>query len=289
MRRKWLATCAVLLACFFGVAFMPAGAQAHTVGLSGVSQRGSLAGLLASGASAARPGRATTTVPAGPLRTVSSAGAKKPSDKLNLTPYSLPTATGPVSFDTGSLLTLGAKFAIVLVLLLVCLRVLKYVMPGGRQAGLGKSNHMVLHTEALGDKHRVCLLDLGDSIVVVGVSASGMHPISTIGGADDVDRLRRRYAPARPVCVTRDSVAGSEQRSFSAALSEAETLEARSPAIPESDAPAVHAANPRVQTRPASRLHDVLRQRFAPAPAADLELGRAVGRLREMRQRIDRA
>jgi flagellar biogenesis protein FliO len=89
---------------------------------------------------------------------------------------------------------LTGKFVVVLVLLLVCLRVLKAVMPGGRGPGLGRGARMVLHSEALGDKQRVCLLDLQTSIVVIGVSPSGLTPLSTITGAEEMEQLRKCYA-----------------------------------------------------------------------------------------------
>jgi flagellar biogenesis protein FliO len=232
---------------------------------------------------------AANTAPAGAQ---SSTHASRPSAKLDVAPYAMPASSAPLSFDGGSLLMLGAKFAIVLVLLFACLRVLKLVMPGGRKPGLGKPNPMVLHTESLGDKHRVCLLDLGKSIVVVGISASGVSPITTIDGAAEVERLRGRYAHGRSGLATQYDIAPAENTSFSAELADAETLEEHGAADRQADISAPVLAQVRVPARPVVRLQSVARKRFAPVPeppAGDPDLSRAVDRLRDLRRRIERA
>ncbi len=236
--------------------------------------------------------------------------------QLSVAPYSLPDSSGPVSFDGGSILMLSAKFAIVLILLFACLRVLKLVMPGGRQPGPGKARPMVLHTESLGDKHRVCLLDLGESIVVVGVSASGVSPITTIADQDEVERLRARYAHKRTLPMLPDIAIGAEQQptgaeqpAFSAAppsssdelpsfiteLSEAQSADGGDSLVQQVVRrvvrPAGGPARTRVQPRPVLHLQDSIRRRFAAStePANDLDLDGAVGRLRDLRKRVERA
>jgi len=288
MTRQWLKIGTVLTIVLICLALVAGSTQAHAAGPSGATQLG---GIMAAVGSGARSATAATPAATGQARLSTSAGGTQPSAKLNLAPYSLPSTSGSMSFDSGSLVSLGAKFAIVLVLLLVCLRVLKYVMPGGRRLRVGKPNPMVLHSEPLGDKHKVCLLDLGDSIVVIGVSASGVSPITTIGGSEEVERLRKRYAPAQPAPVYRQEVDFAEQPSFSNELAEAETSETQEPVARHAQVPSVAAALPRQRRRSTPRLQDVLRQRFLPAtePPGDPGLSSAVGRMRELRQRIDRA
>ena len=288
MKRQLLALGAVLtisLACSGFVAV-----SAHA-GSGNTPAHGRIVGRVAPAAGISRPEAAPMPTTARRSGASSSGHSGQPSGKLDVAPYTLPSASGPVSFDGGTLLMLGAKFGIVLVLLLICLRVLKFMMPGGRRAGLRKSHPMVLHTEPLGDKHRVCLLDLGDSIVVVGVSSSGVSPITTIGGADEVQRLRCRYAPACPAPAAPDDAAVGEQPSFSAELFEARTLEDRDATAPRASMPGGVSVKPGAQLRPVLRLQDALRQRFAPAPepAGDIELSRAIGRMRDLRRRLDRA
>jgi len=124
---------------------------------------------------------------------------------LNLPPTTLPNLSGGTGFDGGALLALAGKFGIVMLLLFLCLRILKVIMPGGRAQPGGRTAAMVLHTEVIGDKQRVCMLDLQSKIVVVGLSPAAVNPITTIDDAGQMEQLRERYRPQTAV-VTRASL-----------------------------------------------------------------------------------
>jgi flagellar biogenesis protein FliO len=204
---------------------------------------------------------------------------------LDLPATTLPSASGPNSFDSGSLLLLAGKFGIVLILLFLSLRVLKVVLPGGRSQLGGRNGPMVLHSENIGDKQRVCLLDLHSSIVVVGVSPAGISPITTVTDVEEVDRLRARYrvqvANASPRELGRrrgmTGVPAKALPTFASAL-EAET-EADRTFSGESIVRSVVGA-----TRARAR------KPFATATSGgDPVLDQALERMRSLRQRIGRA
>jgi flagellar biogenesis protein FliO len=90
---------------------------------------------------------------------------------------------------------LVVKFLVVLVLLFIVLRVLKAIMPGGRGKRAGRERPMLLHSESIGDKQRVLLLDLGGKLVAVGVAGTAMTQLAVIEDADAIDSVRARYAP----------------------------------------------------------------------------------------------
>jgi hypothetical protein len=54
---------------------------------------------------------------------------------------------------------------------------------------------MLLHSESIGDKQRVLLLDLGGKLVAVGVAGTAMTQLAVIEDADAIDSVRARYAP----------------------------------------------------------------------------------------------
>jgi flagellar biogenesis protein FliO len=90
---------------------------------------------------------------------------------------------------------LVVKFLVVIALLFIVLRVLKAIMPGGRAKRAGRERPMLLHSESIGDKQRVLLLDLGGKVVAVGVAGTAMTQLAVIEEADAVDTVRARYAP----------------------------------------------------------------------------------------------
>jgi flagellar biogenesis protein FliO len=244
-------------------ASQPAGARAMVVPATAVST-----------AISARPA----------LPAASSADSKRPatrsgSEPLALPAVSLPDLGGSSGFDAGSMTSLAVKFGVVLVLLFICLRVLKVVMPGGRQVGGTRANPMLLHTENLGEKQRLCLLDLGGSVLVVGMSAGAMTPLSTVRDREEIDSLRQRYRPSPPRVARPAEMERSG--SFSAVLAEA-----------EEPATASEWRDERADLAPATlpRLRDLVRRRSVgvAATSGDPALGQALGRMRELRQRMTR-
>ncbi len=144
---------------------------------------------------------------------------------LHLPSYSPLVSTPQGALDGGAMLLLAGKFAVVLVLLFVCLRVLRAIMPGMRGDGK-RGGAMVLHSEPIGDKQRVCLLDLQDRLVLVGISATGMTALTTIEDVEQVAMLRERYS-AKPVATAREEAAPAGP-SFAATLAAAALAAARS-------------------------------------------------------------
>ena len=144
---------------------------------------------------------------------------------LHLPSYSPLVSTPQGALDGGAMLLLAGKFGVVLVLLFVCLRVLRAVMPGMRGDGK-RGGAMVLHSEPIGDKQRVCLLDLQDRLVLVGISATGMTALTTIEDVEQVAMLRERYS-AKPVAIAREEAAPAGP-SFAATLAAAALAAARS-------------------------------------------------------------
>jgi flagellar biogenesis protein FliO len=125
----------------------------------------------------------------------SGSGAAPTSPALNLPAYS-PTGTADgQALDGGSIAGLAIKFLVVLVLLFIVLRVLKAIMPRTRGMRSGRDKALLLHSESIGEKQRILLLDLGGKILAVGASGADMTTLATIEDRDAVDALRARYAP----------------------------------------------------------------------------------------------
>ncbi|MGH2345756.1 MAG: hypothetical protein ACRDG4_11055 [Chloroflexota bacterium] len=126
-------------------------------------------------------------------------GSTKPvstSPALNLPAYSPVSASGGgQALDGGSIAALVIKFLVVLALLFIVLRVLKAIMPRTRGARGAPDKALLLHSESIGDKQRILLLDMGAKLVAVGVSGAGMSTLATIEEMDAVDAIRARYAP----------------------------------------------------------------------------------------------
>lgn len=194
---------------------------------------------------------------------------------LRLPAYVPAGSSAPASVDTGGVLGLIGKFAIVLGLLLVCLRVLRAVMPhlqGTGGAREGASGGMVLHSERLGDKERVLLLDLGTRIVFVGASSAGMNPLATVDDPDEAAALRDRYTVKPTVSVRGRIAAASSGPSFAADFARA--LVANTPGA------ARHAA------RPAS--DGIARDASLAGPGGgDPALAGSIERMRLLRQRME--
>jgi flagellar biogenesis protein FliO len=132
----------------------------------------------------------TTTGTAGAVKSVAPT-----SPTLNLPPYAPPGSSGGAALDGSTIVGLVVKFLVVLVLLFIVLRVLKAIMPGGRAKRGGRERPMLLHSESIGDKQRVLLLDLGGKLVAVGVAGTSMTHLGTIEEAEAIDSVRARYAP----------------------------------------------------------------------------------------------
>jgi flagellar biogenesis protein FliO len=117
------------------------------------------------------------------------------SPALNLPVYAPVGVSGGQSLDGPTIAGLVVKFLVVIALLFIVLRVLKAIMPGGRAKRAGRERPMLLHSESIGDKQRVLLLDLGGKLVAVGVAGTAMTQLAVIEEADAVDSVRARYAP----------------------------------------------------------------------------------------------
>lgn len=123
----------------------------------------------------------------------------------------------------GSMLGLAAKFAIVLVLLFLCLRVLRQVMPR-LSGGPGGPGAMVLHSESIGEKQRVQLLDLEVRLVLIAVSGGATTVLSTIDDPDEMATLRTRYqrgARSRANAASQQRAADNQQERPAATMAKA--------------------------------------------------------------------
>ncbi len=124
-------------------------------------------------------------------RTSTSSSAAPARHLLSDTPAS-PNADG--TLNGLSLLGLITELVIVVALLFIALRA---VIPRSRGTPAGVPGAMVLHNESLGDKNRTCLLDLGERVVLVGISPAGMTTLATIDDPEEIKAVRTRYS-ARP-------------------------------------------------------------------------------------------
>lgn len=231
-----------------------------------------------------------THVPSGaPVHAPSSA-------PLHLPDYLPIGSGGPVTLDAHALLLMGGKFVIVLALLLISLRLLKAVMPRGHGAG-GRAAGMLLHSERVGEKGRVMLLDLHTRLVVVGNSAGTMTPLTTIEDPEEIAALRGHYRgqPAAPL----RRKAHPADVAFSALLArevgpEAQSSNQTSPTLVM--APIAQAASGRTRKlRPAARQTPHVGDQPAVAqPAAipatgDEALAHAITAMRSLRQKVEQA
>ncbi len=202
-------------------------------------------------------------------------GAATPRRLLPYTPAS-PSADG--TMDRSSLLGLVATFAVVLALLFVALRVLRGVLPrprgaGGARAGDGdiaagrvdalgsiagargalgsiaggSAKEIVLHDEPLGDENRVCLLDLGERIVLAGSSPAGLTVLAMIDDPEEIETVRARYGrgPTPRVKPWGEGEGEGGQPTFAETLREVVACGIAAGASPARDAPA---AIPRMST-----------------------------------------
>ena len=119
---------------------------------------------------------------------------KATSPVLRLTPYTPVVTGGNQSFDAGTLAGLAIKFLIVIGLLFIVLRVLKAILPKMQGGGKDGAGALVLHSESIGDKQRIVLLDLHGQLVAVGVSGGAISPLATIDQPDAMESLRARYS-----------------------------------------------------------------------------------------------
>lgn len=200
------------------------------------------------------------------------------SQPLHLPAYT-PLGSSPSgAIDTSSLLGLAAKFTIVLVLLFLCLRVLRLVMPrlsGGTAAAGG----MVLHSETIADKQRVQLLDLEVRLVLVAVSGANTTVLTTVDDVEEMATLRARYQPraksqasaargaARPSTTGEQAGEQAERPSFASALALATQQK-----MPRRAMPSNRPRTPRLDSM---------------TPAPEPTLNRALEALRALRRRAE--
>ena len=116
---------------------------------------------------------------------------------LHLPAYQPLGAPSSSPTDTAGMLMLAGKFVLVLALLFICLRVLRLVLP--RLSGSASRGGIVLHTESIGAKQTVQILDLGTRIVVIGLSGTSMAALTTIEDEEEMVALRLRYGPRTPM------------------------------------------------------------------------------------------
>jgi flagellar biogenesis protein FliO len=136
----------------------------------------------------------TTTGNSGATASAPKTAAPK-SPALNLPLYAPAGVSGGQTLDGSTIAGLVVKFLVVLALLFIVLRILKAIMPGARGKRAGREQPLLLHSESIGDKQRVLILDLGGKLVAVGVAGTAMTELATIEEADAVDVIRARYAP----------------------------------------------------------------------------------------------
>lgn len=247
-------------------------------------------------------------------------------------PLHLPAATAPSAAwgngpDVGSMLGLAAKFAIVLVLLFLCLRVLRQIMPrlSGSAGGPGA---MVLHSESIGEKQRVQLLDLEVRLVLIAASGGATTVLSTIDDPDEMATLRARYQrgtrsranaasqpraadnqPERPAASVAKAVAPDDLASVTPSTTVAVPTRPQRPSFAEALAIATRQALAGGAARPAPATASTMskasaRPARAPKPAAtsaapartaarvdvqaaSLTLGRSLQSLRALRLRAE--
>jgi flagellar biogenesis protein FliO len=165
------------------------------------NQGGSLPRMVGGGqnttrkATTAGASAATTTAGSGMTAKQGPKSAAPASPALNLPTYAPVGVSGGQSLDGPTIVGLVFKFLVVLALLFIVLRVLKAIMPGGHGKRAGRDRPLLLHSESIGDKQRILLLDLGGKLVAVGVAGATMTTLTTIEDADAVDTIRARYAP----------------------------------------------------------------------------------------------
>ncbi len=209
---------------------------------------------------------------------------------LHLPAYTPAGASPDTTLSGASLLGLLAKFVAVLVLLFIALRILRAVMPRLQGGGGGlTSGGMVLYNEALGDKKRACLLDLGDRVVLVGIGTTDMSPLATIDDPTEVAALRARYGPRTP--SPREQGA---RPTFAAVLKDAVTRTAvpgsgakNAPAIPGigtmSDVTYVQGSAHGDRGAELGALRTTARE---AAGSPDARIGGALERMRQLREKI---
>jgi len=205
---------------------------------------------------------------------------------LRLPAYTPAGAGADTSLSGASLLGLLAKFVAVLVLLFIALRILRAVMPRLQGAGGGLTpGGMVLYNEALGDKKRACLLDLGDRVVLVGVGATDMSPLATIDDPTEVAALRARYGPRTPLARAQGA-----RPTFAAALKEAVTRttargaeEEAAPTIPEMS---TLSDVMYVQAGPDADIEASQTTTGRAVGSPDVRIGGALERMRHLREKI---
>ncbi|HZS90596.1 MAG TPA: flagellar biosynthetic protein FliO [Chloroflexota bacterium] len=117
-------------------------------------------------------------------------------------------------------LTLLAKFAVVLGLLFISLRILRVVMPRRRSAG-GAQQSLVLHRETIGDKQTIQWLDLGTHLVLIGVTGTTITPLLTTSDAEEMALIRAQYPGQQPHATTGAWQPTNERPSFARALARA--------------------------------------------------------------------
>ncbi len=197
-------------------------------------------------------------------------------------------SSSSASIDVPQLL---AKVVIVFLLLFVCLRVLKAVMPRLNGASGGAAGGLVLHSEPLGPKARLQVLDLGLRVVMVAVSGPTITTLATIDDAAEMAELRERYAHRgrKGLGRRKEPKEQDERPSFVQALA----LTSRQ-ALGRGAAPAANTAPaPRESVAPAREWEQELAAAMAaPAPQGshdgDPVLGGALESLRSLRRQVER-
>lgn len=155
-----------------------------------------------------------------PARAARAAHARASTQPLHLPAYApLGSASGALP-DSGSLLSLAAKFVAVLVLLFLCLRVLRMVMPRLSGNGRAAAGAMVLHSEVIGEKQRVQLLDLEVRLVLIAVAGGNITALATIDDDAEMALLRARYQskPRNRAAASVEAHTDAERPSFATAL-----------------------------------------------------------------------
>jgi flagellar biogenesis protein FliO len=292
-RIHYIVTLLVSVLICLGLLFAPAGRIANAAAPVTTPPALPSAGVQQTGAAIATP----PALPVGnPPRAAAgnqqraAHGSSPDAAPLHLPAYT-PAGAGPDTTLSGaSLLGLLAKFVAVLVLLFIALRILRAVMP--RLQGGGGSltpGGMVLYNEALGDKKRACLLDLGDRVVLVGIGTTDMSPLATVDDPTEVAALRARYGPR--TLSTREQ---GMRPTFTAALKEAVTRTTASgsgakatPAIPKmgamSDVTYIQASAHGDMSAELDALQTTARE---AAGSPDARIGGALERMRQLREKI---
>jgi len=217
---------------------------------------------------------------------------------LRLTPYTPVVTGGSQSFDAGTLAGLAIKFLIVIGLLFIVLRVLKAILPKMQAGGKGAAGALVLHSESIGDKQRIVLLDLHGQLVAVGISGGAISPLATIDQPDAVEALRARYSSInQAVPGYRESTEHPAiGQSFAEALKRAGIVGQRQTGAPP--APRVALTVPFLQRAAANRAAGQAkavttrpartpRRQAASPPAAEPVLRDALEAMRSLRQKVE--